>query len=78
MAGFFRRFDASYYDAAEKIQKGVIGEPFLVRSNTCDLLDETGFFVRYATRNGELFVDCPIHDIDLTLWYMDNPVPKAC
>ncbi|RDW65766.1 Gfo/Idh/MocA family protein [Aspergillus mulundensis] len=78
MAGFSRRFDASYRDAAVKIQRGAIGTPFLVRSNTCDLKDTSGFFVRYASRNGGIFVDCAIHDIDLTLWYLDNPVPKAC
>lgn len=50
----------------------------MVRSQTGDLLDETGFFVKYATRNGGIFVDCAIHDIDLTLWYLDNPIPKAC
>ncbi|KAJ5909317.1 NAD-binding Rossmann fold oxidoreductase family protein [Penicillium tannophilum] len=79
MAGFSRRFDASYRDAGEMIyQKKAIGNPFMVRSNTCDLLDETGFFVRYAARNGGIFVDCAIHDIDLSLWYLNNPVPKAC
>ncbi|KAL5044676.1 hypothetical protein BDW71DRAFT_198796 [Aspergillus fruticulosus] len=77
MAGFSRRFDASYRDAAQKIQNGTICKPFLVRSNTCDLRDEAGFFVRYAARNGGIFVDCAIHDIDLTLWYMENPIPKA-
>ncbi|RKL44797.1 hypothetical protein BFJ72_g3448 [Fusarium proliferatum] len=79
MAGFSRRFDASYRDAATKIYNDkAIGEPFIVRSNTCDLLDETGFFVRYASRNGGIFVDCAIHDIDLSLWYLGNPIPKAC
>jgi myo-inositol 2-dehydrogenase/D-chiro-inositol 1-dehydrogenase len=79
MAGFSRRFDASYRDAAKKILNDkAIGEPFMVRSNTCDLLDDTGFFVRYAARNGGIFVDCAIHDIDLSLWYLGNPVPKAC
>ncbi|KAF2019513.1 NAD(P)-binding protein [Aaosphaeria arxii CBS 175.79] len=79
MAGFSRRFDASYRDAAVKIHDGkAIGDPFVVRSNTCDLLDNIGFFVRYASRNGGIFVDCAIHDIDLSLWYLGNPVPKAC
>ncbi|KAF7557547.1 hypothetical protein G7Z17_g550 [Cylindrodendrum hubeiense] len=79
MAGFSRRFDASYRDAATKIlDNKAIGEPFMVRSNTCDLRDETGFFVRYAARNGGIFVDCAIHDIDLSLWYLGNPLPKAC
>lgn len=79
MAAFSRRFDASYRRAAHKIlSERAIGKPFLVRSQTCDLLDTTGFFVRYAARNGGIFVDCAIHDIDLALWYLDDPVPKAC
>lgn len=79
MAGFSRRFDDSYRDAAQKILvDNAIGTPFMVRSNTCDLIDHTGFFVRYASRNGGIFVDCAIHDIDLSLWYLGNPTPKTC
>lgn len=78
MAGFSRRFDASYRDAKNKIaNKNAIGKPFFVRSQTADLLDHTGFFVKYAARNGAIFVDCAIHDIGLSLWYLDNPIPKA-
>ncbi|KAF2493544.1 NAD(P)-binding protein [Lophium mytilinum] len=77
MAGYSRRFDASYRDAKDKVDKGVIGKPFLVRSQTCDLLDETGFFVRYAAKNGGVFVDCCIHDIDLSLYYLGDVIPKA-
>ncbi|KAG9781093.1 NAD binding Rossmann fold oxidoreductase, partial [Aureobasidium melanogenum] len=77
MAGFSRRFDASYRDAFQKVKSESIGEPFLVRSNTCDLLDDTGFFVQYAKRNGGIFVDCTIHDIDLALWFLGNPTPKS-
>lgn len=59
MAAFSRRFDASYRDAAVKIlEGGAIGRPFMVRSQTADLLDTTGFFVKYAARNGGIFVDC--------------------
>ena len=79
MAGFSRRFDESYRDAAVKVlQDKAIGEPFMIRSNTCDLLDTTGFFVKYSKRNGGIFVDCTIHDIDLALWYLQDPVPKSC
>ncbi|EXJ90661.1 myo-inositol 2-dehydrogenase [Capronia coronata CBS 617.96] len=78
MAGFSRRFDASYRDAHKKVMDKAIGEPFLIRSNTCDLLDDTGFFVQYAKRNGGIFVDCTIHDIDLALWFLGNPKPKSC
>jgi len=78
MAGFSRRFDASYRDAYRKIKSQAIGAPYLIRSNTCDLLDHTGFFIQYARHNGGIFVDCTIHDIDLALWYLDNPQPKSC
>ena len=78
MAGFSRRFDSSYRDAWKKIaNENAIGEPFLVRSQTADMLDHTGFFVKYASRNGAIFVDCAIHDIDLSLWFLNNPIPKA-
>ena len=77
MAGFSRRFDASYRDAKAKVENGAIGAPFIVRSQTCDLVDNTGFFVRYAKLNGGMFVDCCIHDIDLSLWFLGDVKPKA-
>ena len=59
MAAFSRRFDASYRDAAKKVLNDkTIGKPYMVRGQTCDKLDTTGFFVQYAKRNGEIFVDC--------------------
>ncbi len=69
MCGFSRRFDASYRDAASKIAAGAIGTPSVFRSQTCDKLDPTGFFVEYAKFSGGIFVDCSIHDIDLALWF---------
>ncbi|KAL2012720.1 hypothetical protein VTN00DRAFT_245 [Thermoascus crustaceus] len=69
MCGFSRRFDASYRDAFEKMQSGLIGRPSVFRSQTCDKLDPTGFFVAYAEFSGGIFVDCSIHDIDLALWF---------
>lgn len=78
MAGYSRRFDASYRDAVAKTKAGAIGSPYLVRSQTCDLLDNTGFFVRYAAKNGGIFVDCCIHDIDLSLLFLGDVKPKAC
>lgn len=69
MCGFSRRFDASYRDAFQRMQTGSIGKPAVFRSQTCDMLDPTGFFVEYARFSGGIFVDCNIHDIDLSLWY---------
>lgn len=69
ICGFSRRFDASYRDAFEKMQAGLIGTPSVFRSQTCDKLDPSGFFVEYARFSGGIFVDCSIHDIDLALWF---------
>ncbi|KAI9372076.1 hypothetical protein BJX61DRAFT_553225 [Aspergillus egyptiacus] len=69
MCGFSRRFDASYRDAHAKMSSGALGTPSVVRSQTCDKLDPTGFFVAYAEFSGGIFVDCSIHDIDLALWF---------
>ncbi|KAJ5087410.1 hypothetical protein N7456_011026 [Penicillium angulare] len=69
MCGFSRRFDSSYRDAYNKMQAGIIGAPSILRSQTCDKLDPSGFFVAYAQFSGGIFVDCSIHDIDLTLWF---------
>lgn len=69
MCGFSRRFDASYRDAFNRMDNGDIGRPSVFRSQTCDKLDPSGFFVEYAQFSGGIFVDCNIHDIDLALWY---------
>ncbi|KAI4256120.1 MAG: hypothetical protein LQ352_002227 [Teloschistes flavicans] len=69
MCGFSRRFDASYRDAYRKTLSGLIGTPCVFRSQTCDKLDPSGFFVAYSKHSGGIFVDCSIHDIDLAFWF---------
>ncbi|KAJ5323886.1 oxidoreductase [Penicillium atrosanguineum] len=69
ICGFSRRFDASYRDAHNRMVTGSIGKPSVFRSQTCDKLDPSGFFVAYAEFSGGIFVDCSIHDIDLALWF---------
>lgn len=76
MIGFVRRFDASYRDAQQKIQAGLIGKPYMVRSQTCDQNDPDGFFVRFSASSGGIFLDCSIHDIDLARWMLGNPQAK--
>lgn len=75
MVGFVRRFDPSYTDAAQKLALGIVGQPYLIRSQTCDLNDESGFFVRFSPSSGGIFMDCSIHDIDLARWLLGNPRP---
>ena len=48
----------------------------MVRSQTCDKNDESGFFVRFSGSSGGIFLDCSIHDIDLARWLLGNPKPK--
>lgn len=73
MVGFVRRFDASYRRAYEGMRQGDVGRPFLVRSQTCDMNDPSGFFVQYAPQSGGIFMDCSVHDIDLARWMLGKP-----
>ena len=75
MIGYVRRFDASYQDAQKKIASGAIGRPFLVRSETCDQNDPSGFFVKFAPTSGGIFIDMSVHDIDLARWLLGSPKP---
>ena len=75
MIGFVRRFDVSYCRAAERIARGEIGAPFLVRSQTLDRQDPSGFFVRFAATSGGIFLDMSVHDIDAARWLLGDPAP---
>lgn len=78
MCGFSRRFDSSYRDVHKKIEDGLLGRPSILRSQTCDKHDPSGFFVAYAAWSGGVFVDMSVHDIDLTLWFFgDDIIPKS-
>lgn len=78
MCGFSRRFDESYRDAFAKTEQGLIGRPSIIRSQTCDKFDPSGFYVEYAAWSGGVFVDMSVHDIDLTLWFFgDDAIPKS-
>ena len=76
MIGFVRRFDASYQDAHASITSGAIGLPFLVRSQTTDQNDPSGFFVKFAPTSGGIFVDMSVHDIDIARWLLGSPKAK--
>ncbi|KAF2005131.1 NAD(P)-binding protein [Amniculicola lignicola CBS 123094] len=74
MCGFSRRFDPSYRSAHALTSTGSIGRPTILRSQTCDKYDPSGFFVAYAEFSGGIFVDCNIHDIDLALWFFSADI----
>lgn len=80
MVGFTRRFDENYQEAVQKIRAGAIGSPVVIRSQGCEVLNDAAFMHNYvvnAARGGGFFVDSFIHDIDLTLSFLeaDNKVP---
>lgn len=73
MVGFVRRFDASYQTAQRAVAAGEVGHAFLIRSQTCDMNDASGAFVRFAPTSGGIFMDCSVHDIDLARWLLGQP-----
>jgi myo-inositol 2-dehydrogenase/D-chiro-inositol 1-dehydrogenase len=73
MVGFVRRFDPSCVQAKAEIDAGRLGRPFLVRSQTGDMNDPSGFFVKFAPDSGGIFLDCSVHDIDLARWMLGAP-----
>ena len=73
MVGFVRRFDPSFMQAKADIDAGRLGRPFLVRSQTGDMNDASGFFVEFAQTSGGIFMDCSVHDIDLARWMLGSP-----
>ncbi len=73
LIGFVRRFDIGYRTALEKIRAGVIGTPFLYRSQAMDKYDPSGFFVKYAPLSGGIFLDMGIHDIDMARALLGGP-----
>lgn len=73
MVGFVRRFDPSYRHAQQAIAAGTIGRPVIVRSQTADMNDESGAFIRFARSSGGIFMDCSVHDIDLARWLLGSP-----
>jgi len=75
MIGYVRRFDPSYRMAYDKLKSGAIGEPFLVKSQTTDKHDPSGFFVQFAQKSGGIFLDMSVHDIDTARWFLGAPKP---
>ncbi|HOV94896.1 MAG TPA: Gfo/Idh/MocA family oxidoreductase [Spirochaetales bacterium] len=77
MIGFVRRFDPSYVYAKELVERGVIGTPFLVRSQTVDMDTYAAFQVKFVPSSGGIFLDMNIHDIDLARWYLEDEVASV-
>uniref|UniRef100_A0A060SY68 ARAD1A14080p n=1 Tax=Blastobotrys adeninivorans TaxID=409370 RepID=A0A060SY68_BLAAD len=67
--GFVRRFANVYIEARKAIASGAIGDVIAVRASTADcFIPPTEQFLNYIKHSGGIFVDCNIHDIDLSLF----------
>ena len=74
MIGFNRRFDPSYRNAKERIGKGVIGRPLLVKTCARDPQPPPEEYIKHS---GGIFVDECIHDFDVALWLMNTHVQRV-
>ncbi|RSH80751.1 hypothetical protein EHS25_007087 [Saitozyma podzolica] len=70
MIGFVRRFDTAFKQLHTHLTSTAAGQPFLLKSTTQDAYDPSGFFVAYAKASGGIFMDCGIHDIDMSRWFL--------
>jgi len=77
VVGFVRRFDKSYLYAKEKIAEGLIGTPFLFKSQTVDKDNAMSFQKNYVQQSGGIFLDYNVHDIDLARWFLGSEFRKV-
>lgn len=69
--GFMRRFDKSNAYAKMRIDRGDIGEPYLVKATTIDPAADVQDCIKFAQNNpGMLFIGLGVHDIDMLHWLM--------
>lgn len=77
MLGFVRRYDPSYVDAKLKLDQGLVGIPFFIRSQTVDKDTFAPFQIEFCTTGGGIFHDFNVHDIDLVHWYSGANITKV-
>ncbi len=75
--GFVRRYDPSYLAAKKRIQSGLIGTPFHVRSQTVDIDKTAKFQTEFVKSSGGIFLDANSHDIDLARWFLESEVKSV-
>ncbi|RMG20322.1 MAG: oxidoreductase [Bacteroidetes bacterium] len=74
VVGFVRRFDPAYAYAKQQIAAGLIGRPFMLRSQTVDVDAVAGFQMEFVKSSGGIFHDMNVHDIDLARWFLQSEI----
>ena len=72
--GFMRRYDKSFAEAKRIIKSGEIGDPIMVKATNLDAISMIDGFVKFAPTSGGEFLDMAIHDIDMSLWFLEDDV----
>jgi len=75
--GFQRRWDARYRQAKDVISSGEIGDPVLFKTHGRDP-NASNPANWGLDRNGGLFLNCAIHDIDAARFLMGRQVDAVC
>lgn len=74
LLAFNRRFDPHIRKLAETVQTGSIGQVESVRIVNHDPDCPPAHFIRDS---GGIFLDFTIHDLDLAIWIMDDPISEV-
>jgi len=72
--GFNRRFDANYRRVRQAIERGEIGQPWLLRITSRDPAPPP---IDYIKVSGGLFLDMTIHDFDMARFLIDADVEEV-
>ncbi len=76
--GFMRRYDPSHVYVRELIDRGELGRPFLVRSQTVDKYTMAPFQLEFIRKgSGSIFMDYNVHDIDIARWFCGGNVTEV-
>jgi myo-inositol 2-dehydrogenase/D-chiro-inositol 1-dehydrogenase len=67
-----RKVDKALLELYNHVQAERAGTPYVLKSVSQDVYDSTGYFVQYARGNGGIFMDCGIHDIDMSRWLLNT------
>ncbi|CAL4068627.1 unnamed protein product [Meganyctiphanes norvegica] len=65
LCAFNRRFEPSYLQLHDQVQKGVIGQVHMMKTVARDSPLPSANYLRIS---GGIFHDCAVHDIDLVCW----------
>jgi predicted dehydrogenase len=74
--GFMRRYDPSYREAFEAIERGDVGRPVLMMAISRDAQSPPRSYFASGGAGG-IFIDSGIHDFDLARWLMRDEVKSV-